>query len=200
MISNMSQILLSSFTAALVMGCGGASPSTQAANPCGAGNPCAHNPCGDMNPCGDNPCGDMNPCGDNPCGASNPCGGAAAGGASAVQEPSGWTANTGGLGDAALLAKGDALWNDKSLSKGGTMACQTCHGTDKMYKPSFAKAYPHEVAMAKKRLGLAQVSAAEMVQFCMVTPMKNAPLAWDSVELAALTRTVIERGNEFAKK
>ena len=34
------------------------------------------------------------------------------------------------------------------------------------------------------------MDAAEMVNFCMIVPMQDEPLAWDSEELAALTAWV----------
>ena len=56
--------------------------------------------------------------------------------------------------------------------------------------PTFAQPYPHQVAMPLQMSGVDQVSAAEMVQFCMVNPMMAEPLAWDSRELAALVAYV----------
>jgi hypothetical protein len=44
--------------------------------------------------------------------------------------------------------------------------------------------------MAKQRAGLDEVTAAEMVQLCMVIPMGAQPLVWNSVELAALAAYV----------
>ncbi len=41
--------------------------------------------------------------------------------------------------------------------------------------------------MAQKRAELESISAEGMVQFCMLVPMKNDTLPWDSEELAALT-------------
>ena len=59
-----------------------------------------------------------------------------------------------------------------------------------MMNASFAEPYPHAVAMAKDRAGLDQVTAAEMVQLCMVIPMAAEPLDYGSLELAALTAHV----------
>jgi len=160
-------------------------------NPCGAKgmNPC--NPCGakGMNPC--NPCGakGMNPC--NPCGAKgmnpcNPCG------ASGSIDPAKFTRPAGvrvGGDKARLLVEGEKLWNDNSLSENGA-ACSTCHMNNAGFLPSFAKPYPHEVAMVKNMTGKARVDAAEMVQFCMIQPMQADPLPWGSARLAALTAYV----------
>lgn len=96
----------------------------------------------------------------------------------------------GGLDNAALVARGGELWDDNSLSTNGS-ACSTCHvGNYTLMKATFAEPYPHPVAMAKDRAGLDQVNAAEMVQLCMIVPMANEPLAWDSQELAALSAYV----------
>jgi hypothetical protein len=90
-----------------------------------------------------------------------------------------------------LAAMGAKLWNDKSLSGGGATSCATCHqnGTG-MMNASFSKPYPHAVKMASDKFGLDEVTAAEMVQMCMLVPMNAKPLDWKSVELAALTAQV----------
>jgi hypothetical protein len=132
-----------------------------------------------------------NPCAVNPCAMANPC---AAGmgkiDASKVTQGS-KELNAHGNSSAELVAMGERLWNDKSMSKAGATSCSTCH-MDKygMMKASFAEPYPHRVEMAYERAGLAKVSAAEMVQLCMVIPMQNDPLDWSSVELAALSEYV----------
>ena len=160
-------------------------------NPCGPENAC--NPCGEaMNAC--NPCGEaMNAC--NPCAgamnACNPCAGAnmAPVDPAKFQKPKG-----------AVLAKGKSkkglkLWSDKSISGGGDTSCSTCHpavgdGPYAMMNESFAKNYPHNVKMAEERAGVEEVTAAEMVNFCMLVPMKGEPLAWESKELADLAAYV----------
>jgi len=95
------------------------------------------------------------------------------------------------IGDAkaGLLDEGEKLWNDKSLSTNG-VACSTCHVSYGGFLPSFAKPYPHEVAMVKSMSGKPRVDAAEMVQFCMIQPMQADPLPWSSKQLAALTAYV----------
>ncbi len=55
---------------------------------------------------------------------------------------------------------------------------------------TFAKPYPHYVAMPYQQSGVSEVNAAEMVQFCMLVPMSAEPLDWNSKELAALTAYV----------
>jgi len=87
------------------------------------------------------------------------------------------------VGDAAL---GEKLFNDTKLSTNG-MSCASCHADHGAFQASFAKPYPHTVAMAKDQLGRKTVYLDEMVQGCMVMPMAAKPLPWDSKELAALT-------------
>jgi cytochrome c len=95
----------------------------------------------------------------------------------------------GGGNRAALLARGEKLWSDSSLSSNGA-ACATCHQGGAQFQASFAQPYPHPVAMVKQMSGVPAVNAAEMVQFCMLQPMQAEPLPWGSVELAALTAYV----------
>jgi cytochrome c len=103
-----------------------------------------------------------------------------------IVRPKGTTAFEGEK--STLIMKGEQLWNDKSLSKKGKTACSSCHKTDtKMFKKTFLEAYPHSVKMVSKKAGLDSITIEGMVQFCMVAPMKNEPLAWDSENLAALT-------------
>lgn len=130
-----------------------------------------------------------NPCAANPC---NPCMAAATDfDASLVTQPEGMALNDGGHPVDHLVAMGEELWNDVTLSGGGATACSTCHVNKYgLMQPSFAEPYPHYVAMAKTRAGLDQVNAAEMVQLCMTIPMQADPLPWDAVELAALSTYV----------
>ncbi len=89
---------------------------------------------------------------------------------------------------AELLALGETLWNDKSLSNNGKTACASCHKNNtKMFKKTFLEPYPHPVKMVQKKAKLDEISTEGMVQFCMLAPMKRETLAWDSKELAALT-------------
>lgn len=103
-----------------------------------------------------------------------------------IIRPKGTTAFTGDSSE--LIAKGELLWNDKALSKKGKTACSSCHKTStKMFKKTFLDAYPHNVRMVNKKAKLDSITTEGMVQFCMVVPMKNDPLPWDSEDLAALT-------------
>lgn len=87
---------------------------------------------------------------------------------------------------AGAAALGKKLFNDTKLSTNG-MSCASCHANHGAFQASFAKPYPHTVAMAKDQLGRKTVHLDEMVQGCMVMPMAAKPLPWDSKELAALT-------------
>ena len=165
--------LLAPMVATLVMACGGADDQSAAANPCAA-NPCAANPC-----------------------AANPCAASGMIDATLVTQGSN-TLDSHGMSDAELIAKGAELWNDKSLSSTGTTACSSCHADNyEMINASFAEPYPHPVKMAKDRAGLDEVTAAEMVQLCLVIPMASKPLDWGSVELAALSAHVEDLQTRF---
>ncbi len=89
-----------------------------------------------------------------------------------------------------LLARGEELWNDRTLGKSG-LACANCHVNNYLQmQPTFAKPYPHYVAMPAQQGGVDEVNAAEMVQFCMLVPMATDPLPWNSQELASLAAWV----------
>jgi hypothetical protein len=159
--------------------CAGNPCARESAHPCaaGSGNPCAAHPCA-ANPCA------AHPCGAHPCGA-HPCAGASVDPAK-VREPADAKRHEG---DPAMLrAEGERLWNDPKLGRTG-LACATCHtvvgSSITQMQATFAEPYPHRVAMAADA-GLDEVNAAEMVQLCMMVPMGSDPLAWDSMELAAL--------------
>lgn len=84
-----------------------------------------------------------------------------------------------------LIKLGKTLYESTKLSTNG-LSCQNCHANNENYAATFSKAYPHEVAMAKDKGGVAKIQLDEMIQFCMVVPMQAKPLRWDSRELAAL--------------
>lgn len=92
-----------------------------------------------------------------------------------------------------LVAYGEKLWKDPSLSGKGKTSCESCHrGNTSMFKKTFLEPYPHLVKMPQSRSKLDAVSAEQMVQFCMVVPMKTNVLPWDSKELAALTAYTVD--------
>jgi cytochrome c len=133
-----------------------------------------------------------NPC--NPCGG-NPCGGASVD-SSRFKQPAGVRLARGSK--SSLIAAGEELWNDRTLGKSG-LACSNCHINNYMQmQATFADPYPHYVAMPAQQGGVDEVSAAEMVQFCMMVPMATDPLPWNSRELASLAAFVesIQSGYE----
>ncbi|WP_455231374.1 c-type cytochrome [Geopseudomonas aromaticivorans] len=90
---------------------------------------------------------------------------------------------------AELRSYGERLYKDTQLSSNG-LSCESCHQGGKLFQASFAKAYPHQVAMANNQFGMSQVFLDEMVQICIVAPMAGKALGWESKELAALTTYV----------
>ena len=103
-----------------------------------------------------------------------------------------------GLNHEDLLKLGRALWNDRGLSTNG-LACGVCHQNNGNFNDTFAKPYPHRVAMPYRMSGVDKVELDEMVQFCMLQPMAAEALPWDSPELAALTAYGVEVQRAFAQ-
>lgn len=182
----------------LTLGLGGAPvPAAAACSPCapktrrsGQANPCAaRSTCKPSNPCSAKAtCGPKNPCGaKNPCAARNPCA------AKAALRPAGYRPRKGS--QAELVAAGKTLFSDTKLSTNG-MSCNTCHQGNAAFQATFAKPYPHAVGMTSD-MGIKQVHADEMVQFCLITPMAAKPLPWNSRELAALTAYVVDLQKGF---
>ena len=90
------------------------------------------------------------------------------------------------------VANGMKLFNDKELGTSG-LTCNSCHmegGTKdgKMGETvvpawdNLAPKYPQYFMMAKRVMTLEQV-----VQFCIVNPLKGKALAWDDQKLTDLT-------------
>ncbi len=156
-------------------------------NPCAAKNACnpcaAKNPCNPCNPCAAKKCNPCNPCAAKGCNPCNPCG-AAKVAAKDFMRPAGVGAPA--AANAALVSQGKALWNDTTLGASG-LACQSCHVGGAALNATFAKAYPHDVAMATQRAGVGPIHLDEMVQFCLIVPVKAKAMKWGSRELAALT-------------
>ncbi len=159
-------------TAGAVLSFGLAGPVLASDNQSGAQVAQATNPCSAKNPCAA-----KNACAANPCAAKNPCGAAGKVDPKLITRPAGTKLMAGKPAD--LIKEGERLWNDKKLSSNG-LACQTCHQGNAAFLPSFAKPYPHPVAMVKEKAGLKQVQLDEMVQICMVVPMASKPLPWAS--------------------
>jgi len=132
----------------------------------------------------------------NPCTpkAANPCAAASQVDPKLVLRPKGTKLMQGNRAE--LVTEGEKLFHNPKLSTNG-MSCNSCHENVGGFMPSFAKPYPHEVAMAKEKGGVTKVHLDEMVQFCMVVPMEARPLPWNSQELAALTAYTAELQKSF---
>jgi len=149
-------------------------------NPCGMQkqmNPC--NPCAvkKMNPC--NPCAmkkQANPCSmkANPC-SVNPC----------SMEKDATSQNTPiskpafkNFQQAAAL--GAQLWNDESLGTAG-VACLSCHADHDLLNLDRNQNFPHFVKMVGD-----VVSLDQMINYCMLNPMKGKQFEENSKELTAM--------------
>lgn len=157
----------------------------EAANPC---NPCAMNPCNmkkAANPCAMNPCGiKANPCAmkHNPCNPcsmkkeANPC----------AMNPCSADANTpirphafNSFQEAATL--GEKMWNDdKGMGTAG-VACLSCHADFDLLNLEKRQNFPHYVKMVGDVVTLDQ-----MINYCLLNPMKGKQLEKNSKELTAM--------------
>ncbi len=113
-----------------------------------------------------------------------------------LTQPEGWALPEGDHAD--LIARGEKLYADASIGTTGN-ACATCHMDFGNYNQTFLEPYPHFVAMGKNMFDMDEVTAAEMVQLCMVVPMGTDTLPWDSQELAALTAYVFDEQERFVE-
>jgi cytochrome c peroxidase len=119
-----------------------------------------------------------NPCSKNPCMARNPC---AAENIPIRKNP---------IKDPARLKKmGEKLWGDTALGTSG-MACGTCHPNGAGLKK---EPYPKHIKMTGDI-----VTMDQMINFCMVNPMKGKPLAWNSQEMTALAAYITANSRESA--
>lgn len=86
------------------------------------------------------------------------------------------------LTDAGKVAReGERLWADTSLGTSG-LSCSSCHpGGEKLHP----EPYPKYISMAGDVFTLSQ-----MINFCMINPMKAKPLAYNSQKLTALASYV----------
>lgn len=91
------------------------------------------------------------------------------------------------------ISSGEKLYIDPTLGTSGK-TCNTCHmemGKSKKEGMMGAKGFigrkpfPKYFPMAKRVMTLEQV-----VQFCIVNPLKGSPLAWDDQKLTDLTSYV----------
>jgi len=126
------------------------------------------------NPCSGNPCSmKANPCsmGANPCATKNPC-------ASSGVIP----LRARHLKSTKKLRKmAGRLWKDTSLGTAG-VSCSTCHpngaGLKKKPFPKYVK-MPNDI-----------VTMDQMINYCVLNPMKGKALAWNSQEMTALAAYV----------
>lgn len=168
----------------------------KACNPC---NPCAaKKACSPCNPCAaKKACSPCNPCGAkracSPCNPCNPCGAAKVSAKDFVR-PKGTKLASGKKSQ--LIAEGQKLWTSTSLSTNG-LSCNSCHVNNASLNATFAKAYPHKVAMPSQMAGVGKIHADEMAQFCLLVPMQSKTLPWNSKELAALAAYTIELQKTF---
>jgi cytochrome c len=111
----------------------------------------------------------------NPCAAkANPCNPCAA--KAAVKK----IRNTSITDQAALIAWGKKLWNDPKLGNSG-LACQSCHINNALLNLDKVGPFPHYVKMPNDIVTLDQ-----MINFCMINPMKTEPLDPNSLTMTAL--------------
>ncbi|MBI5971450.1 MAG: hypothetical protein HY884_09890 [Deltaproteobacteria bacterium] len=88
---------------------------------------------------------------------------------------------------AALKETGEKLWLSVALGTSGA-SCSTCHpdgaGLKKEPFPKYIK-MPDDI-----------VTVDQMINFCMLNPMKGKPLAWNSREMTALAAYVSANAKE----
>lgn len=138
----------------------------------------------------------QNPCAArNPCVPLNPCAAVSKVDPKLITRPKKTKLLAGKRAE--LVKLGKELWNSSELSAKKDLACQTCHQGNAGFMATFAKPYPHKVAMATQRAGLKGIQVDEMVQLCLIAPMASKPLPWESRELAALTAYVQEVQKTF---
>ena len=151
-------------------------------NPCAAkqSNPCSANPCNpcsmkkSANPCAVNPCSASNPCSTNPCSmkkSANPC--SADAGPTPIRKPA-----FKSFQEAADMGK--KMWNDEALGTSG-LACLSCHADYEMLNLDKNQNFPHFVKMTSDVVTLDQ-----MINYCMINPMKGKQFEKNSKELTAM--------------
>jgi len=150
--------------AVLIMSLGMVATSASA----GSHNPC--NPYSMKNPCSMNPC---NPCSmknkTNPC-STNPC--------STSQRAPIRAKAFKSFGEAATLGK--KMWSDENLGTTG-LSCASCHTDYELLNLGKNQNYPHYVEIVGDVVTLDQ-----MINFCMINPMKAKQFDKNSKELTAL--------------
>ncbi len=121
---------------------------------------------------------DKNPCSQNPCMAKNPC---ATKNIPIRKNP---------IKDSARLKEmGEKLWGSTSLGTSG-LSCSTCHPDGAGLKK---EPFPKHVKMTGDI-----VTMDQMINFCMLNPMKGKPLKWNSQEMTALAAHITANSREEA--
>ncbi|MDQ6986945.1 MAG: hypothetical protein Q9M25_03980 [Mariprofundaceae bacterium] len=192
----MKRILPMLFVAAVAMTGLSMTASAEAMNPC---NPCSMkksmNPCNPcamkkkMNPC--NPCSmkkSMNPC--NPCSmkrSANPCNPCSMKKSAnpCSMNPCSANKNTPTREHAfdnfqQAVALGRKMWNDENLGTSG-VACLSCHADHDLLHLDKNQNFPHYVKMVGDVVTLDQ-----MINYCMLNPMKGKQFEKNSNELTAM--------------
>ena len=91
---------------------------------------------------------------------------------------------------AALVAKGEALWNFKSLPPKGKLVCASCHKDNvKQFEMTFLEPDPHAVKMVQKRADFDSTLAEGMVAAAAVMPSARSGFRWNQ-------KPALERGVE----
>lgn len=90
---------------------------------------------------------------------------------------------------AKLKEMSEKLWAATSLGASGN-SCATCHPNGAGLKK---EPFPKYIKMADDIL-----TTDQMINFCMVNPMKGKPLAWNSQEMTALAAYVSANSKESA--
>jgi len=75
---------------------------------------------------------------------------------------------------------GKKMWSDENLGTSG-MACLSCHADHALLNLDRNQNFPHYVKMVGDVVTLDQ-----MINYCMLNPMKGKPFASDSKELTAM--------------
>ena len=86
-----------------------------------------------------------------------------------------------------VLKKGARLWNDTKLGTSGT-SCASCHPNGALLSP---KPYPRHIKMTGDIVTLDQ-----MINFCMINPMKAKPLNWNSQKMTALAAYIMRQSRK----
>ena len=121
---------------------------------------------------------DKNPCSKNPCMAKNPC--------AAKNIP---IRKTPIKDSDKLKVMSENLWGSTSLGTSG-LSCSTCHQDGAGLKK---EPFPKHIKMTGDILTMDQ-----MINFCMVNPMKGKPLKWNSQEMTALAAYITANSRESA--